>query len=317
MADLTPEQRRRRVRLRDLDTLIAVVQAGGIRRAAAALHLSQPAVSKAMQELEGALGVRLLERGRRGVEVTMYGEALVRRARGVIDELHSALLELDWLSDPDSGEARVGGGDTQHAGVLAATVRQLMDRHPRMNFVLESAQAAELVRDYLPQRLVDLAVVRPLTTPLPADIQGEVLYYEHLRVVAGPGHPLVGRRRVRLSDLVDECWILSRNEVMPDTPVTSAFAAAGLPMPRRVIISGAVATRETLLAHGRYVTCVPHTLLHFVRNERHFRLLPVDLPPWSSPTLLMTLRGRTLSPAAMRFIEMLWATSRPLRLSSG
>lgn len=316
MAERTPEQRRRRVRLRDLETLIAVAQAGGIRRAAAALHLSQPAVSKAMQELEDVLGVRLFERGRRGVEATMFGEALVRRARAVVDELHNALVELDWLSDPDSGEVRVGGGDTQQAGVLAATVRHLMDRHPRMSFVLESAQAAELVRDYLPQRLVDIAVVRPLTTPLPADIDGQALYYEQLRVVAGPGHPLVGRRRVRLSDLMDERWILSRNEVMPDAPVPSAFAAAGLPMPKRIVISGTVALRESLLVQGGYVTCVPHTLLHFIRTERRFRVLPVDLPPWSSPTLLMTLRGRTLAPAAMRFIETLWAISRPLRSSA-
>lgn len=310
----TLERSRRRVRLRDLETLIAVAQAGGMRRAATALNLSQAAVSKAMQELEGTVGVRLLERGRRGVETTMYGEALVRRARAVIDELHTALVEVAWLSDPDSGEVRVGGGDTQQAGVLAATVRHLQSRHPRMNFVMESAQAAELVHDYLPKRLVDLAVVRPLTTPLPPDIEGEALYHEHLRVVVGPTHPMAGRRRVRLSDLVNERWILSRNELMADTPVPLAFAAAGLPMPARIITCGTVAVRHSLLAHGSHVTCVPHTLLHFIRNDRSFRVLPVELPPWSSPTLLMTLRGRALSPAAERFMDTLRELSAPLRI---
>src|SRR5438046_1537190 len=67
---------RRRVRLRDLETLAAVVEAGGMRKAAEALHISQPAVSRAIRDLEEKLGVQLLQRGRRGVELTHFGEAL-------------------------------------------------------------------------------------------------------------------------------------------------------------------------------------------------------------------------------------------------
>ena len=92
---------RRRLRLRDLDTLLTVVQNGGMRKAAEQLHLSQPAVSKAVRELEQTLGVTLLARGRRGVEATPHGMALVKRTVAVFDELQSALRELEHLSDPE------------------------------------------------------------------------------------------------------------------------------------------------------------------------------------------------------------------------
>lgn len=314
MTERALQQRRRRVRLRDLETLVAVVQAGGMRRAAADLHLSQPAVSKAMRELEDALGVRLLERGPRGVEATMHGEALVRRSRAVLDELHNALLELDWLSDPEAGEVRVGGGDTQQAGVLAAVAQVLLDRHPRMRIAFESAQSDELVGHLLPQRLVDLAVIRPVVDPLPADIEAEALYHEQLCVVAGAHHPLARRRRLSLADLLDECWILSRNERMPGTPVPQAFAAAGLPMPVRMIESGTLSLRLRLLAGGHFVTCVPHTILPFMRQQAGMRRLPVALPRWSTPTMALRLRGRVLSPAADVFLETLREMARPLRL---
>lgn len=237
MTDKTLAQRRRRVRLRDLETLLAMVQAGGLRKAAGALHLSQPAISKAMRELEDALGVRLLERGRRGTEPTIHGEVLVRRAQAMLDELHNALLELDWLSDPEAGEVRVGGGDVQQAGILAMTAQGLLDSHPHMRITFEAAQSRELIEQMLPQRLVDFAVTRPATLPLPSDIEAEPLYCERLHIVVGKAHALAGRRKLTLAALQGERWILSRNELMAGSPLLQAFADAGLPLPARRVES--------------------------------------------------------------------------------
>ena len=89
----------RRIRLRDLDTLATVVRAGGMRKAALELHMSQPAVSKAIAELEDAVGYSLLDRSRRGVEVTACGQALIRRSSAIFDELRSGVRELEDLAD--------------------------------------------------------------------------------------------------------------------------------------------------------------------------------------------------------------------------
>lgn len=314
MVERSVQQRRRRVRLRDLETLVTVVQSGGMRKAAAALHLSQPAVSRAMRELEEALGVRLLQRGPAGAEATMHGEALVQRARAVFDELHNALQELDWLSDPEAGEVRVGGGDTQQAGVLALAAQALLAQHGRMRLSFESAQAHQLVDWMLPQRQVDLAIIRPAVLPLPADIEGEALLHEQLHVVVGPEHPLARRRKLALAELLDEHWILSRNERMADTPLVRAFADAGLPMPARVIESGTLSLRHRLLLGGRFVTCIPHTVVPFARQHFGLRVLPVAVPRWTEATMVLWLRGRVPTPATSACLDALREAAATLRL---
>jgi DNA-binding transcriptional LysR family regulator len=310
------ERTRRRVRLRDLETLVAVVQAGGMRKAAGELHMSQPAVSKAMRELEDTLGHSLLERGRRGVAPTPFGQALVARSKVVVDELQNALRELAYLADPEAGEVRLGAMETLQAGVVAAAVQLQLQRHPRMRFYFENGQSPELIGHFLPQRLVDFAVARPLNQPLPPDIEGEPLFHDQLKVAVGPEHPFARRRKLGLADLMDEYWILSRNEVLPGTPVPTAFAEAGLPMPQRIVVTGSLNMRQNMLARGRFVTCVPHSLLPFARVRGNFHILPIVLPIWHVPTMILKLHGRNLGPAAEAFLDTLRELARPLRIGA-
>ncbi len=307
---------RRRVRLRDLETLVAVVQAGGMRKASHELHVSEPAVSKAMRELERSLGHRLLERGPRGVRATAFGEALVRRSKVLIDDVQEALRELAYLADPTAGELRLGAMATLQAGLVSAAIREQLKHSPRLRFTIESGQAPELINHFLPQRLVDFVVARPLSLPLQPDIEGEPLFHDKLRVAVGPKHALARRRRVALADLQDAHWILSRNEVMPGTPVPMAFAAAGLEFPQHVITSGSLDMRHTLLASGRFVTCVPHSLLPFIRLEGSYHILPVELPPWPTATMILKLRGRAMAPVVEAFLETLRGLARPLRVAA-
>jgi DNA-binding transcriptional LysR family regulator len=310
------DQLQRRLRLRDLETLAAVVKAGGMRKAAHVLHLSQPAVSRAIRDLEQTLGVQLLQRGRRGVEPTSFGEALVRRSTGVFDELQGALRELAYLADPSSGEVRLGAIETLHAGLVGTAVERLSREHPRMRFVLESGQAPELVNDFLRQRLVDFVMLRPLALPLPSDIEGEPLFHDRLRIVVGPRHRLARKRRLVLADLAQEPWILSRNELKPESPVSEAFASAGLPMPERVVTSSSLHTRFTLLNSGAYVTVVPHSLVPFGDHRTRLHIVPVALAVWKTPIMVLTLRGRTLGPTAHLFLETVRELSPRWRESS-
>jgi DNA-binding transcriptional LysR family regulator len=306
------DRAKRRVRLRDLETLVAVVQEGGMRKAARALYLSQPAVSKAMRELEDALGLQLLERSARGVVPTNYGQALVRRSKGLIDELQGALRELAHIADPEAGEVRLGSMETLQAGVVGAAIQAQLAKHPRMRFTVESGQSPELISHFLRERLVDFVIARPLTLPLPPEVDGEPLFRDQLRVAVGPDHPFARRRRIGLADLVDETWLLSRNETMHESPVLQAFEAAGLGPPQRVVKTGSLNMRQNLLASGRFVTCVPHSLLPFGTSRAHFKTLPIELPLWHTPTMILTLKGRTLGPAAAAFLDKLRELALPL-----
>src|SRR5216684_4094101 len=99
----------RRIRLQDVHVLMAVVQAGSMRKAAQQLNTSQPNISKSIADLEQALGVRLLDRQRQGVEPTEYGRALLDCGIAVFDELRQGVKNIEFLADPATGEARVGG----------------------------------------------------------------------------------------------------------------------------------------------------------------------------------------------------------------
>lgn len=306
------ERAMRRVRLQDLQILVAVVEAGGMRKASVAMHLSQSAVSRVIGELEGLLGLPLLERGARGVEPTLFGAALVKRATVVFDDLKGALRELGDLADPGSGQVRLGCMETLHAGLVGATVREMLQRHPRMRIALESGQAPDLIGHFLPQRLVDFVVARPYQLPLPPDIEGEALFNDHLRVAVGHRSPFAGRRRIGLRELLNEFWILSRNELMPESPLGCALNAEGLSMPERVVCSGSLLNRYNLLETGRFVTLVPHSMLPFVRFRDTGCILPIELPAWTTPTMILTLRGRLLGPSSQLFLGKLRELARPL-----
>src|SRR6201982_941705 len=99
---------RRRLKLRDVDILLAVIQTGSMGKAASALNMSQPAVSKAIAYLESTLGVRLLDRSRQGVEPTPYGRALIKRGVAVFDELRQGVREIETIKDPTIGEVHIG-----------------------------------------------------------------------------------------------------------------------------------------------------------------------------------------------------------------
>src|ERR1044071_4630920 len=93
-----------RLKLRDLRLLDTVVRQGSMAKAANQLNLSQPAVSKAIAEMEYVLGVRLIDRGRQGVEPTPHGAALLKRGVAIYDELRQGVAEIERLSAPGTGE---------------------------------------------------------------------------------------------------------------------------------------------------------------------------------------------------------------------
>ena len=113
----------RRLKLKDLHMLETIAKLGSMVRTAEELGISQPAISKAMADLELSLGVSLLDRNARGVALTESGRVLVRRSRTVFDEIRQGLVEIEHLSDPTGGEARIGTGEA-----MTAFVSTIVDR---------------------------------------------------------------------------------------------------------------------------------------------------------------------------------------------
>ena len=124
----------RRLKLRHLNVLLAVAQWGNMARAAEHLAISQPAVSKAIADLENTLGVRLLDRRPQGLELTHYGRAFLKRSIAIFNDLGTSVTELESLADPTAGELRIGTTSAMAAGLVCAIVDRLSRKYPRLAF---------------------------------------------------------------------------------------------------------------------------------------------------------------------------------------
>src|SRR2546423_9339250 len=147
----------RRIRLRDLHILLAVVQCKSMAKAAEHLAISKPVVSKVIADLEHVLGVRLLERDRHGAHPTTYGAALLKRGITVFDELRAGVKDIEFLVDPTAGDVRIGCNPILATSFVSAVVDRLSRLWPRIVFDVV-ARPGEMLLAELCERRVDLLV---------------------------------------------------------------------------------------------------------------------------------------------------------------
>ena len=200
------DRTKRRLKLRDLDILMAVIDTGSMGKAANRLNISQPAVSKAIVELEDALGVRLVDRGRRGIVPTPYGLALQKRSVAIFNDLRQGVQDIDFLSDPTKGEIRIGTTEPVAVAIVSPCIDRLSRKYPRMIFHVVAGDTATLYRDVV-ERNIELAICRMIGR-LPDELAAEVLFHDSLAVMTSATNPLTRRRKLTLADLVDEPWAL-------------------------------------------------------------------------------------------------------------
>jgi DNA-binding transcriptional LysR family regulator len=301
----------RRLKLRDLHIFMAVVERGTMARAAKSLAMSQPAVSRAIADMEHTLGLRLLDRSRQGVEPTPYGHALVRRGMAVFDELREGVKELQFLADPSAGELRIGSSEGMAAGVLPAIIREMSRRHPRI--VINVAQALFATTHYrdLHERRVDLLFGRTFGPPPEEGLVVETLFDDHVVVVVGKHHPLARSRRLTLADLTEQRWILPPPSSEAGRLAAEIFASSGLQLPQAPVTTISIHLALRLLASERLVAILPGSVLRFGGQERTLKVLPLKLPVQQRPVGAIMLKNRTLSPVVQVFLECARLTVQP------
>jgi DNA-binding transcriptional LysR family regulator len=302
----------RRLRLRDLHTLVAVARRGSMAKAAAELALTQPAVSKIIADMERALGVRLLDRKPQGVEPTLYGRALLKWGEGVFEDLRHAVREIDSLADPTAGEVRIGATAPMVEGLLPVIADRLSRQHPRI--LLHVLQAANTAYQYeqLRSRKLDFIIGRVPRGRDEPELNTEILFEEPLYVVAGERNELARRRKLELADLMDELWVLPGPETAVGAFIAEAFRAGGLEPPRKGAVCGALQFTYAMMATGRYLGMFPASLLHFSGERFALKVLPITLPLTPPPVAVVTLRNRTIHPATQLVIERIRAAVEPL-----
>jgi len=296
------------MKLHDLNVLMTVVEVGSMKKAAALLNTTQPAVSRSIADLERALGVRLLDRHQNGVEPTAYGRALLDRSVTAFDELRQGVKNIEHLADPHAGEVRIGATGATAAGFVSAVVDQLSRLHPRISFHVEDDDTDEL-QHQLHQRNLDLVIIRQSPAAVGERVNFEVLFSDNYVIVAGLEHPSIRQRRVGLAELVDERWAMPLPRTMAGSIASQAFRASKVDLPRSVVFA-TPEVRLNLVTTGRFLSIFSE--LRLLLTQLPTKILPVRLPTASVPTGIMILKNRTLSPVAQLFIETARKIAKPL-----
>jgi DNA-binding transcriptional LysR family regulator len=308
------ERIERRVKLQDVRTLISAVQTGSMSKAAKRLATSQPAVSRAISDLEHVLGVRLLDRGPQGIEPTQYGRAIVARGVAAFDELRQGIKDIEFLSDPTAGELRFACSESMADGLVFAVIDRLTRRYHGMQFQAITGGGPPLF-DELTKRKVEFVISRMTDVAAEEYMVVETLFNDSWVVAAGSHSPWAQRRHIELADLENEPWVLAPSDGFGSALVSEAFRAIGLKPPKTSVATMSLNLRNRLLATGRFLTMLPGYSVKFRDRYPPLKALPVKLPDSRAAVAVVTLRNRTLSPVAQLFIETMRMLAKQLKLA--
>ena len=195
-----------RGRLRHLQLLVALADAGSVQRAAALVGMSQPAATQALADLEELLGAELFERHTRGVRVTRFGLAVVPVARSVLQALRASTETVAALQAGAQALLRLGCIPAAASGLLCGVLPRLLAAQPGLQVELAEENTVHLLPELAAGRLDAVLCRGP--RELPADWHFELMLRDAPVVVAAPGHPLAGRHRLPLEALAPLAWIL-------------------------------------------------------------------------------------------------------------
>jgi len=296
----------RRLRLRDLHILFAVVQHGSMAKAGSDLGMSQSAVSQAVAALEHALAVRLLDRTPRGVVPTLYADALIKRGRVAFDELRQGVKDIEFLADPAMGEVRIGCSESISAGILPAIIERMSRRHPRTVFDVAPSNAFKMEFPELHERQADVVFAileKSAEDALGEELRLELLFEDRICLATGRDSPWSGRRKVDFGDLTDALWIMPPSGAPGEAAVREAFRTRGLPPPRVSVKTLSVQLRNVLSKTGRFIAVLPVSTLQLNAEIFGLKILPIELAMPPQFVVIVTLKDRTLSPVVERFID--------------
>jgi DNA-binding transcriptional LysR family regulator len=240
--------------LRLLRYFVAVAEEGNLTRAAGRLHIAQQSLSQQIRALEAQLGVTLLARGSRGVELTDVGAVLLREARPVLAQAERAVEAVRRAGRGEQGELRVGFLSSVANYMMPPVVRTFRERHPGVTLRTEDVTIAQLVAALREGRL-DAGLSRP---PEVDDLATEEVLREPVAAVLPEGHPLASRDELTLADLAREPWVLTPRASWPPwhRKYDEDFARAGY-RPRVVERGTSVQSLLALVAAGVGVTRLP------------------------------------------------------------
>ena len=288
---------RSHLKMRHLVLLVELGRHGSILHAAEAAHLTQPAASKLLAELEHALGVALFERLPRGVQATRYGEVMVRRAGAALAEMDAAHQEVMELQSGLSGRVAVGTVMTPSTGLLPEAIRLLRQTHTRVQVSISVDNSKPLIQRLRAGEL-DLVIGRILDGESAMELNFEPITDEPHSLIVRAGHPLLVRAELRLGELARQAWIIPPYGSILRDRLTALFLSQGLDQPMETIETTALPVITSLLCGSDMLVALPQELVQSELDAGLLAVLPFELGLRMDAYGIVTRKQHQLSPGA-------------------
>ncbi|AHN80427.1 LysR family transcriptional regulator [Salmonella enterica] len=289
-----------RIRLRHLHTFVAVAQQGTLGRAAETLNLSQPALSKTLNELEQLTGTRLFERGRLGAQLTVPGEQFLTHAVKVLDALNTAGQALNRKEDASADVVRIGALPTAALGILPAAIGRFHQQQKSTSLQVATMNNTMLLAG-LKSGEIDLGIGRMSDPELMGGLNYELLFLESLKLVVRPGHPLL-QETITLSRVMEWPVVVSPKGTVPRQNAEALLQSQGCKMPAGCIETLSASLSRQLTVDYDYVWFVPSGAVKEDLRQATLVSLPVPTQSAGEPIGILTRVDIPLSTGAQMLI---------------
>jgi DNA-binding transcriptional LysR family regulator len=290
-----------RIRLRHLHTFVAVAQQGTLGRAAETLNLSQPALSKTLNELEQLTGTRLFERGRLGAQLTLVGEQFLTHAVKVLDALNTAGQALNRKEGLNNDVVRIGALPTAALGILPTVIGQFHKQQKDITLQVATMNNTMLLAG-LKSGEIDIGIGRMSDPELMNGLNYELLFLESLKLVVRPGHPLL-QETVTLSRVMEWPVVVSPKGTIPRQNAETLLQSQGCKIPAGCIETLSASLSRQLTVDYDYIWFVPSGAVKDDLRRGLLTALPVPTQGAGEPIGILTRVDATFSSGAQTLLS--------------
>lgn len=297
--------------LQQLQAFVTIVSSGSLGRAAETLHITQPALSRAIRRLEDQVGAPLFERHSRGMHLTAVGEALLPHAVLLQRESEQAREEIDAMRGLARGTIRCGAVGSIASLVLPLAVSGVLQKWPNLKVeIIEGVW--DRLADALVRRDIDLALSMAVPDTDEITAIGDCRWEDSSYVVAALDHPLRGKSGLTLADTLDQQWAIPPRGTGPFEHLQQAFAEQGLGLPNIVVETRSITALKSLVARSGFLSWMAEPM--YVTESKAGVFDTLALPGVAGRRTLTAFRRRygILPSPAVKLLEQLrLLTSEP------
>ncbi|GAB4064445.1 LysR family transcriptional regulator [Ancylobacter sonchi] len=301
-----------RLKLRQVEIVIAVAEQGSFLAASHQLELSQPAVSKAVQEVETILGQPIFDRVPRGVLINPFGRAVVERGRAMLSLVDGLGDDIVLIEQGLAGTLVIGALPTAASSVLPAALGRLRATNPGLNIRIVQGRTVELMPQ-LESGKLDLIVGRLYEAETSQEVQRETLYHEPISMIVRADHPVLRDGRIDVETFARYGLVLPSLEQRLGQEVDSVLAYSNLLPGTPPLRSTSISFIRELILSSDFVTVLPRLMLAGDLTRGAVRLVPVALVSVSRPAGIVSLRHRRRPASVLALLAALRGHLRELQ----